>query len=112
MTTEAERRGEDRRSPVGDFLLGALALRGEEPLPYAELLQTARESGLNISSVLAWAAQAEESGVVEQLTNPGGEGRSLRLTDSGLHIAHNNRRSGRRRDDLDASDDERRLKRV
>jgi len=95
---EEERRGEERRSPAGDFLLGALALRGDAPLAYAELLQIAGESGLNMSSVLGWVAQAEESGVVEQLVWPGGRGRALRLTAYGGELARNNRRRFQRRE--------------
>ncbi|MGH2943859.1 MAG: hypothetical protein ACRDLN_13905, partial [Solirubrobacteraceae bacterium] len=69
-----ERRKEERRSPAGDFLLGTLALRGEEPLAYAELLQIAGHNGLNMSSVLAWATHAEAAGLIEQLQGPGGHG--------------------------------------
>jgi DNA-binding MarR family transcriptional regulator len=96
--TDEERRGEERRSPVGDFLLGALALRGEEPLAYAELLQIAGQHGLNMSIVLAWVASAEEAGVVEQLAGPGGQGRDLRLTAHGAELARNNRRRFQRRE--------------
>ena len=98
MTVEGERRGEERRSPVGDFLLGALALRGEEPLPYAELLHIAGESGLNMSTVLAWAAHAEEAGLIEQRPGRDGHGRSLCLTPQGAEIARNNRRRFQRRE--------------
>jgi hypothetical protein len=83
---------------VGDFLLGALALRGEEALAYAELLQIAGESGMNMSTVLAWTAQAEETGVLEQLIWPGGRGRALRLTAYGAELARNNRRRFQRRE--------------
>jgi DNA-binding MarR family transcriptional regulator len=96
--TDEERRGQERRSPVGDFLLGALALRGEEPLAYADLLQIAGENGLNMSIVLAWVASAEEAGVVEQLAGPGGRGRDLRLTEHGAELARNNRRRFQRRE--------------
>lgn len=96
--TDEERRGEERRSPVGDFLLGALALRGEEALPYADLLQIAGENGLTMSAVLAWVAMAEEAGVVEQLAGPGGQGRDLRLTEHGGELARNNRRRVQRRE--------------
>ena len=97
VTDEQDRRGEDRRSPVGDFLLGALALRGNEALAYSELLRIAGDSGLNISTVLAWAARAEESGLIEQLPHPDGGGRALRLTDDGIRLAQNNRRRVDRR---------------
>lgn len=96
--TDEERRGEERRSPVGDFLLGALALRGEEPLAYGDLLQIAGENGLTMSAVLAWVARAEEAGVVEQLAGPGGQGRDLRLTAHGAELARNNRRRFDRRE--------------
>jgi DNA-binding MarR family transcriptional regulator len=96
--TDEERRGEERRSPVGDFLLGALALRGEEPLAYADLLQIAGENGLNMSTVLAWVARAEETGMVEQLPGPGGQGRDLCLTAHGAELARNNRRRFQRRE--------------
>jgi DNA-binding MarR family transcriptional regulator len=96
--TDEERRGEERRSPVGDFLLGALALRGEESLAYGDLLQIAGENGLTMSAVLAWVARAEEAGVVEQLAGPGGQGRDLRLTEHGAELARNNRRRVQRRE--------------
>jgi DNA-binding MarR family transcriptional regulator len=98
VTLDEERRSEDRRSPVGDFLLGALALRGTEPLPYAELLHIAGESGLNMSTVLAWATHAEEAGLIEQRTSAGGQGRALLLTERGAEIAANNRRRFSRRE--------------
>jgi DNA-binding MarR family transcriptional regulator len=96
--TDEERRGEERRSPVGDFLLGALALRGDEPLAYADLLQIAGENGLNMSTVLAWVSRAEEAGMVEQLPGPGGQGRDLHLTEHGAELARNNRRRFQRRE--------------
>jgi DNA-binding MarR family transcriptional regulator len=83
---------------VGDFLLAALALRGEGPLAYAELLQMAGDNGLNMSSVLAWAGRAEETGLIEQLSGPDGQGgRALRLTAEGAELARNNRRRVERR---------------
>ena len=97
MTHDEERRGEDRRSPVGDFLIEALARRGVKPLAYAELLQVAGDNGLNMSTVLAWVARAEEGGLVEQLTGPNGHGRSLLLTPQGAEIVRNNRRRVERR---------------
>lgn len=101
-----ERRAEDRRSPVGDFLLGALALRPDGSLAYAELLQIAGDSGLNMSSVLAWAARAEEAGLIEQLAGPSGQGRMLRLTADGAEIARNNRRRFHRRERWQAPPDD------
>jgi len=97
VSIDEERRGDDRRSPVGDFLLGALALRGEQPLAYAELLQIAGDHGLNMSSVLAWAGRAEEGALIEQLSGPDGQGRALRLTARGAEVARNNRRRVQRR---------------
>jgi DNA-binding MarR family transcriptional regulator len=101
-----ERRGEDRRSPVGEFLLGALALRPDARLAYAELLQIAGDSGLNMSTVLAWAARAEEAGLVEQLTGPDGHGRALRLTGDGIELAANDRRRFHRRERWPAPPDD------
>ncbi len=98
MTVDEDRRGDERRSPVGDFLLGALALRADGELQYAELLQIAGASGLNMSTVLAWAARAEETGLIEQQTGPDGEGRALRLTEHGAQLARNNRRRFDRRE--------------
>ncbi|HWC25999.1 MAG TPA: hypothetical protein VG474_05385 [Solirubrobacteraceae bacterium] len=97
MPVNLEWRGDDRRSPVGAFLLGTLVERGETPLAYAELLQIARGRGLNISTVLAWASRAEEAGVIEQLSGPDGESRSLRLTAYGAELARNDRRGRLRR---------------
>lgn len=103
---EDERRAEDRRSPVGDFLLGALALRPDGELAYAELLQIAGDSGLNMSSVLAWAGRAEEAGLIEQLSGPNGRDRLLRLTENGAEIARNNRRRFHRRERWQAPPDD------
>jgi DNA-binding MarR family transcriptional regulator len=97
VSFDEERRRDDRRSPVGDFLLAALALRGQQPLAYAELLQMAGDNGLTMSSVLAWAGRAEESGLIEQLVGPDGHGRALRLTPQGDELARNNRRRVQRR---------------
>jgi len=97
VSFDEERRGDDRRSPIGDFLLAALALRGEQSLAYAELLQMAGDNGLNVSSVLAWAGRAEETGLIEQLSGPDGQGRALRLTAQGAELARNNRRRVQRR---------------
>jgi DNA-binding MarR family transcriptional regulator len=102
VSFDEERRGEDRRSPVGDFLLAALAFRGEQSLPYAELLQMAGDNGLNMSSVLAWAGRAEETGLIEQRPGPDGQGRELRLTAHGAELARNNRRRVQRRSQGDA----------
>jgi len=89
---DPDRGGDDRRSPVGDFLIGALSLRGEEPLAIAELMEIASDNRLNISTVLAWVAVAEEGDVIEQLPHPDDGARALRLTARGAEIAGNNRR--------------------
>lgn len=83
---------------MGDFLLGALALRADGTLQYAELLQIAGDSGLNMSTVLAWAARAEEAGLIEQQPGSDGQGRALALTEQGAEIARNNRRRFHRRE--------------
>lgn len=93
---DADRRGDERRSPVGDFLLGTLAQRPAGRLQDAELLQIAGDSGLSMSSVLAWVAQAEEAGLVQQRAGPDGRGGVLRLTEDGLDRARNDRRRHRR----------------
>jgi hypothetical protein len=98
VSFDEDRRGDDRRSPVGDFLLAALALRGEQPLAYGELLQMAGDNGLNMSSVLAWAGRAEETGLIEQLQDPDAQGgRALRRTVQGAELARHNRRRVQRR---------------
>lgn len=106
MFPDEERRGQDRRSPVGDFLLAALARRGGERVSFAELLEQAGTRGLSISSVLEWAARAEESGVVEQLAGDGRGERALRLTPRGLSIAADDRRCSQRRARLEAVPDD------
>ena len=85
-----------RRLPVGDFLFGALFLRGEEPLPFADLAATAADAGLDITQTLAWLDQAEESGLVERVEHedekaPAGQA-AVRLTAMGIDVARNNRR--------------------
>jgi hypothetical protein len=50
-----------------------------------------------MSSVLAWAGRAEETGVVEQLAGLDGRGRALRLTAHGAELARNGRRRFQRR---------------
>jgi DNA-binding MarR family transcriptional regulator len=82
---------------VGDFLLGALLLRGAEPIEFSELGRVAAESGLDTSQVLNWIARAEEGGLIERVAHdeePDGR-RALRLTPAGTEIAFNNRRRGR-----------------
>jgi predicted Rossmann fold nucleotide-binding protein DprA/Smf involved in DNA uptake len=86
-----------RRMPVGDFLFGALYLRGEEPFPFAELATAASESGLDINQTLTWLARAEKSGLVERIAQAGDEGQqpAVRLSAEGMHRARNNRRGVR-----------------
>ncbi len=89
-----------RRSPLGDFLFGALYLRGAHPYDFAELGRTAGESGFDIPSVLEWINDAEASGLVERLARPllPGESsepsqrRAVRLTAKGLEVARSNPR--------------------
>ena len=94
--------GGDRRLPAGDFLFGALALRGYEPFLTRDLAAVAADSGLDISQVLAWLAKAEESGIVERLdgSEEDEDGLpaepSVRLTAEGLELARENRRGARR----------------
>ena len=91
---------EDRRLPVGDFLFGALVLRGYEPFVTADLAAVAADSGLDISQVLAWLERAEQSGIVERLEGTDEDGLSgrpsVRLTAEGLDRARENRRGAPR----------------
>jgi len=96
-----ETRPGQRRLPVGEFLFGALFLRGSEPLAFSELAQTAGECGMDISQVLAWVARAEEGGLLERVTDLSADGwpsahPAVRLTSAGMDLARNNRRQGRR----------------
>ena len=89
-----ERDGE-RRLPVGDFLVGALFVRGPQALPFTELARTATGSGLDISQVLAWLERAEASGLVERVTSgdsASGRHPAVRLTPAGIDVARHNRR--------------------
>lgn len=88
-----------RRSPLGDFLFGALYLRGNHPYDFADLGRTAGESGFDIPSVLEWLNAAEASGLVERLPRPAKPGqagepsqRAVRLTEKGLEVARKNPR--------------------
>jgi len=89
------------RSPLGDFLFGALYLRGRHPFEFAELGRNAGESGFDIPSVLAWIDDAEASGLVERVSLPVTDGdedvdpsrrRAVRLTSKGLEVARTNPR--------------------
>lgn len=85
-----------RRLPVGEFLFGALFLRGEEALPFAELAADAAEAGLDINQTLAWLDRAGESGLVERIEDEDGAQPAVRLTELGMDVARNNRRGARR----------------
>lgn len=98
------------RLPIGDFLFGALFLRGSDPLAFSELAGAAGGAGLNVSQVLTWLARAEESGLVERVTmdrDPAGGGPpeqpAVRLTETGMDIARNDRRRAGRREPASAS---------
>ena len=81
-----------RRLPVGDFLFGALFLRGEEPLAFADLAASAADAGLDISQTLAWLDRAQESGLVERVDDSHAAQAAVRLTELGMDVARNNRR--------------------
>ena len=97
---EEPSRGSDRRLPVGDFLFGALVLRGYEPFVTADLAAVATDSGIDIGQVLAWLEKAEQSGIIERLDGSEEEGLpgepSVRLTSYGLELSRENRREARR----------------
>ena len=96
----ATSRGGDSRLPVGEFLFGALAVRGDEPFVTADLAAVGADSGLDISQVLAWLEKAEQSGIVERLDGSEEDGvpgkPSVRLSAEGLELARENRRGARR----------------
>lgn len=83
---------EDRRSPVGDFMLGAMASSAGAPVAHGELLTQAADERLSVSQVLAWIAVAKEGGLVEELTID--DRPALRLTAAGIAVVHNDRRNG------------------
>lgn len=88
----------DRRLPVGDFLFGALFLRGSEPLPFSELADAAAGSGMSVAQVLAWVERAEAGGLIERLSDEAPDGQpAVRLTEAGVDVARNNRRGARTR---------------
>ena len=100
LTWASRTKRDGRRMPVGDFLFGALFLRGEHPLPFAELAGSAADSGMHIDQVLTWLARAEESGLVERV-DEAGEGSeaaqpAVRLTAAGMEVARSNRRAAGR----------------
>ena len=96
----------ERRLAVGDFLFGALFLRAPEPLPFAELADTAATSGMSVPQVMGWIERAEARGLIERLTTDAPSDRpAVRLTEAGMDLARNDRR-GRpraRSDQTDAS---------
>jgi hypothetical protein len=94
MSGESSAPTDGRRLPVGDFLFGALLLRGEEALPCADLAKAAADSGMDLSQTLAWLSRAEESGIVERVESADSAGRepAVRLTAHGMDLGSNNRR--------------------
>ncbi len=92
---ESERRDEERRSPVGDFMLGALAAADGKPLSYAQLLSAASEQRLSVSQVLGWIAKAKEGSLVAELTLD--DHPALRLTAAGQTVVRSDRRRTERR---------------
>lgn len=96
LTGEDAMPRDGRRLPVGDFLFGALFLRGEEPLPFVELAASAADAGLDINQALAWIDRAEESGLVERIEDGDAAPPAVRLTELGMELAGNNRRGARR----------------
>ena len=86
----------DRRLPVGEFLFGALFLRGPDPLAFSELADAAAGSGMSTSQVLAWIDQAEASGLIERVGEDETGKPALRLTQAGIYIACNDHRRARR----------------
>src|SRR5918997_2750429 len=64
----------DRRLPVGDFLFGALFLRGPEPLEFSTLADAAAGSGMSVAQVLAWIERAEAGGPLARVAGEEGRG--------------------------------------
>ena len=88
----------DRRLPAGEFLFGALFLRGPEPLAFSALADAAEGSGMSIRRVLAWIDRAEAGGLIERVGEDETGKPALRLTEAGIHLACNDRRrAGRAR---------------
>lgn len=97
---------DDRRLPVGEFLFGALYLRGSEPLPFSELADAAAGSGISVAQVLTWVERAEAGGLIERLTDDAPDDQpAVRLTEAGVDVARNNRRSGGRTPAVPGSDE-------
>lgn len=86
----------DRRLPVGDFLFGALFLRGPEPLAFSTLADAADRSGMSLAQVLAWIERAEAGGLIERVTDAEDGEPAVRLTEAGIYIACNDRRRHKR----------------
>ena len=97
-------RAGERRLPVGDFLFGALFLRGPEPLAFSALADAAEGSGLSIAQVLAWIDRAERGGLIERVDDDEAGEPAMRLTEAGIYIACNDRRRAKRAGTRDASD--------
>ena len=93
----------ERRLPVGDFLFGALFLRGPEPVTFSELADAADGSGMSVAQVLAWIERTEAGGLIERVSDDEAGEPALRLTEAGIYVACNDRRRGRRARKLDES---------
>jgi hypothetical protein len=94
----------DRRLPVGDFLFGALFLRGPEPLAFSALADAAEGSGMSVAQVLAWIDRAEAGGLIERVNDDEADEPAMRLTEAGIYIACNDRRRAKRAGTRDAPD--------
>ena len=86
----------DRRLPVGDFLFGALFLRGPEPLAFSALADAAAGSGMSVAQVLVWIERAEASGLIERGTDDDSGEPAVRLTEMGIYAACHDRRRAKR----------------
>ncbi|MDQ3675460.1 MAG: hypothetical protein M3401_01440 [Actinomycetota bacterium] len=95
MNELGDRRDDQRRSPVGDFMLSALWSANGKPVAHAQLLALAGERRVNVSQVLQWIAISKEGSLVEELTVDGYP--ALRLTPAGEEVVRNDRRRAERR---------------
>ena len=86
----------DRRLPVGDFLFGALFLRGPDPVTFPELADAAEGSGMSVAQMLAWIERTEAGGLIERVTDDDAGEPALRLTEAGIYVATNDRRRAKR----------------
>ncbi len=87
----------DRRLPVGDFLFGALFLRGPDPLAFSTLADAAADSGMSVAQVLAWIERAEAGGLIERVADDEAGEPAVRLTEIGIYVACHDRRTAKRR---------------